>query len=131
MDVRVRCRVLAKNGAYLVVPRAVPNIACTGRGYATCVRSCRAQNAAPVMLAVGRLPYNSHKEKNIMSEFYKAVFEEYQKRLQGYKDELFPFTPLSFIQIRQLAMLAATVAEEIAAQPGHAPDAAIASADPK
>lgn len=52
-----------------------------------------------------------------MSEFYKAVFEEYMKRLNenkdGVVDEIFTFIPPSFIQIRKLAMLAATVAEEI------------------
>ena len=52
-----------------------------------------------------------------MSEFYKAVFEEIMKRLNENRDgvigEIFPFIPPSFIQIRKLAMWAATVAEEI------------------
>lgn len=48
-----------------------------------------------------------------MSEFYEAVFSEFQKRLNENMNDLFPFMPLNFIQVRQLAMMAATIAEEV------------------
>lgn len=51
------------------------------------------------------------------NEFYFMVFGEYKKRLQEHKDDIFPFAPLSFIQINQLAILATTVAEDMRTAP--------------
>lgn len=55
-------------------------------------------------------------ERGIMSEFYDAVFNEYSSELEKNLPELFVFVPLTFMQINQFAMLAASVAERCATQ---------------
>ena len=53
--------------------------------------------------------------KNV-SAFYNAVFNAYKAELEKSAGELFPIIPPTFIQVNQLSMLAASVADRCAAQ---------------